>query len=529
MAVWLRIKAYSKAIISAIEEGRVTTKKGLNDYKLRMGGVFSMPALPTNPDILARAKNPSKKLISLLSIKPVRTLSGIAVVAVMVKPHKCPGECIYCPSGIGRKTPKSYTGREPAALRALMFNFSPYRQAMNRIGQLQATGHKTDKIELIVMGGTFLSMPAAYQNHFVKGCIDAVIGRRTGSLREAKTLAENSARRLAGVCYETRPDFCRKQHINRILSLAGTRVELGVQAIDDATYKIINRTHTVRDVVSATARLRDSALKAGYHIMPGLPGQDRDKDLADFRELFSNPDFRPDTLKFYPCMVMDGTELHSMWKRGEYSPLSTEEAAELVAEMKRHVPKYCRVMRVQRDVPSNLIAAGVKKSNLRQIVAEKMREKGVRCRCIRCREAGLSSYKTKKSPDLGKVRVLREEYEASNGTEIFISAEDRANDMLLGFCRLRIPHMPFRKEITAKTALVRELHVYGEALPLHGHSADSFQHMGFGKKLLCEAEKIALEEFCMRRIAVMSALGVRQYYRDNFAYRNSGPYVSKPL
>ncbi|MFH1224452.1 MAG: tRNA uridine(34) 5-carboxymethylaminomethyl modification radical SAM/GNAT enzyme Elp3 [Candidatus Diapherotrites archaeon] len=536
---------FCREILSAISRGRVSGKAELNSLKLEIAKKFRLPSLPTDPDILMHAKKPSPRLRALLSIKPVRSLSGVAVVAVMVKPHKCPGSCIYCPSGIGREMPKSYTGREPAALRALEFNFDPFLQARNRIEQLELTGHSTGKIELIVMGGTFLSTPKAYQDSFVKGALDAIAGgkQKSSTLTQAKKTAERSVRRVVGITYETRPDFCSKHEINRVLSLGGTRVELGVQMPDDAIYGKIKRGHTVKDVVLATSRLKDSALKVCCHIMPGLPGSTPENDLSRFKELFSNPDFRPDMLKFYPCLVMEGTELHKEWRAGNYEPLETQEAAELVAEMKSFIPPYCRVMRIQRDIPSNLVSAGVKKSNLRQLAAEAAKRKGVKCRCIRCREAGLTSYlrgKNAGTETAGTERgagsaaaargakISHLEYEASRGTEIFISADDEKRDLLFGFCRLRIPVAPFRPEITARTALVRELRVYGEALPLGIRKAGAFQHAGLGKKLLADAEETARSQFGMNKMLILSGLGVRPYYRG-LGYRAKGVYMGKAL
>lgn len=524
---------FCREIISVISRGKVRDKRELNNLKLALAKKYRLPSLPTDPDILMHAKNPPKRVRALLSIKPVRSLSGVAVVAVMVKPHKCPGRCIYCPTGIGKEMPKSYTGREPAALRALEFNFDPFLQAQNRIEQLELTGHSTEKIELIVMGGTFLSTPTKYQDNFVKGALDAISGRREKSntltpLTRAKKTAEGSKRRVVGITYETRPDFCSKHEINRVLSLGGTRVELGVQMPDDVVYEKIKRGHTVNDVVLATSRLKDSALKVCYHIMPGLPASNPENDLSRFKELFSNPDFRPDMLKFYPCLVMEGTELHAEWKAGNYSPLETQEAAELVAEMKSFIPPYCRVMRIQRDIPSNLVSAGVKKSNLRQFVAEAAKRRGIKCRCIRCREAGLNSYLNKVHASPHSAKITHMEYAASKGTEIFISADDAKKDLLFGFCRLRIPARPFRPEITARTALVRELRVYGKALPLGARKGGAYQHLGLGKKLLAEAERIASEQFGMKNMLVLSGLGVREYYHC-LGYRTKGAYMGKVL
>ncbi|MBU0662147.1 MAG: tRNA uridine(34) 5-carboxymethylaminomethyl modification radical SAM/GNAT enzyme Elp3 [Candidatus Diapherotrites archaeon] len=522
---------FSREILSAISRNEVRNKHELNSMKLRLAKKFGIRALPTDPDILilARIKNPSAKARAILSVKPVRSLSGIAVVAAMVKPHPCPGKCIYCPSGIENETPKSYTGREPAAMRGLMFKFDPYMQAANRIEQLERTGHSTEKIELIVMGGTFLSMPVRYQNSFVKGLLDAASGKKSKGIAEAKLIAEHAKRRVTGITFETRPDFCSAREINRILGLCGTRVELGVQALDDAIYKKINRGHTVQDVVQATALLKDSALKVLYHVMPGLPGSSPEQDLSHMRELFSNPDYRPDMLKFYPCLVMEGTPLHKEWKRGNYTPLSSEDAAKLLAKAKKYVPRYCRIMRIQRDIPSNLVSAGVRHTNLRQLVEHEAERQGIKCKCIRCREAGLAEYKHGANASASDAKILHEQYEASAGTEVFISAESKGRELLFGFCRLRIPALPFRHEITMQSALVRELRVYGESLPLGTRKKTSYQHTGLGKKLMLEAECLALEKFDARQMLVLSGIGVREYYSKQLGYSLNGAYMAKTL
>ncbi len=527
--IFLTLKAYSLKVIEAIEKNKISTKRQLNLYKLQLSKEFGLKAMPANPDMLSFAKRPSRKLIDLLSIKPVRTLSGIAVVAVMVKPHSCPGRCIYCPNGIEVETPKSYTGKEPAAMRALMFNFDPYSQVKNRIQQLKTTGHKTEKIELIIMGGTFPSTSPHYQKWFVKRCLDAIAEKKSRNLLQAKKHAEKSKNRAIGITFETRPDFCGKKEINRMLFLGGTRVELGVQAVSDSIYRKIHRGHLVKDVIEATQLLKDSAFKVGYHLMPGLYGLTPKEDLRLFERVFSEQQFRPDMLKIYPTLVIEGTGLYKLWKSGHYKPYSTEEAAEFIASVKRFVPKWVRIMRVQRDIPSGFIAAGVTKSNLRQLVEKKLKERGIRCRCIRCREAGLKAKKEKIKARIADAKILKEEYEASNGPEVFISAEDKKTDSLFGFCRLRIPSQPFRKEISEKTALIRELHVYGKELCLGKREKEAIQHRGLGKKLLGEAERIAFEQFDKEKMVVIAGLGVREYYRKNFSYKDDGPYLSRKI
>lgn len=524
----MKEKNYSLEIINAINEGSIASPEQLNKFKLKLAKKFALSSLPSNPTILSYAKHRSRKLLKLLSIKPVRSLSGIAVVSIMPKPFKCPGECVYCPSGWnGADTPKSYTGREPATMRALSNEFDAKKQIQNRITQLQTIGKSTEKIELIVMGGTFPASPLSYQKKFMLECFNAVNEKKTSSLEKAKKMAETSRNRLIGITFETRPDYCRKKEINRMLSFGGTRVELGVQNIDDFIYKKINRGHTVKDVIESTSLLKDSAFKVCYHLMPGLPFSNKRKDLKMFREIFSNPSFKPDMIKIYPCLVIEGTKLYNKWKKKEFTPLSTEKAAELISESKSFFPKWLRVMRIQRDIPSTIVSSGVKHTNLRQLVEKKMKEKGIKCNCIRCREIG---HKKINPSRLKEPKIKVEEYEASNGKEFFISMEDAKNDLLYGFCRLRIPAKPFRKEVSSKSALIRELHVYSQALPLGKKpSALEFQHRGYGRSLLEKAEEIAKAEFNCNKIIVISGIGAKPYYRALNYYRTDGVYLSKSL
>jgi elongator complex protein 3 len=403
-------------------------------------------------------------------------------------------------------------------------------QVTSRIRQLEAIGHVVDKVELIIMGGTFPSTPAGYQEDFVKGCLDALVGINTRSLEEAERRAEASKVRNVGITVETRPDWARSEHVDRMLSMGVTRVELGVQNVYDDIYRIVKRGHTVRDVVDATRVLKDSGLKVGYHLMPGLPGTTFEKDWEGFKRVFTSSDFKPDMIKIYPCLVLKGTEAYEWWKRGEYTPYSTEEATMLVAEVKKIVPPWIRIMRVQRDIPARLVEAGVKKSNLRQLAVKKLEDEGLRCRCIRCREVGHRWLRDKVKPDPENLKILRKTEKASDGVDVFISAEDPINDVLVGYLRLRIPsEEAHRPEIRAEpSAIVRELHVYGSLVPVGRHMAKAWQHKGYGAVLLSEAERITLEDYERRKVVVTSALGTKRYYR-RLGYSSDGPYVSKLL
>ena len=530
-------KAVAREVIERIIAGKIKTSNQLNFEKHIISGKFGFSQLVRNSDILKYALPEEKSRLKLLLKKPMRTASGVAIVAVMSKPHKCPGKCIYCPQG--KDAPKSYTGKEPAARRAKMFEYDPYVQVTRRIGQLDAIGHSTDKVELIIMGGTFPSLSWKYQKDFVKRCLDALNGKTSRTLKRAQEENRRAESRCVGLTIETRPDFCKNEHIDRMLELGATRVELGVQTTSDDIYKKIGRGHNVRDVVAATQLMKDSGLKVVYHIMPGL-FQSPQEDLAMFKKLFSNPDFCPDMLKIYPALVIRGTKLYDLWKAKKYAPLNNADAAELVAKIKGVVPGYVRIMRVQRDIPADEIVAGVTASNLRELAQAKMKELGIKCKCIRCREWGQNQ-----GISIGKLTENVTEYKASGGTEYFISLDDfegresskasserserddKSSGLLFGHLRLRVPAKPFRKELLGKTAIVRELKVFGESVPLGETRKKALQHRGFGKRLMARAEKIAKENGA-GKIAVIAALGTKDYYKK-LGYCDDGVYMSKML
>ena len=366
------LEKFSEEKVKLIEQGKITDKRSLNFQKLRLCKQFAMSTTPSNPDILALAKNSSPKILRILGLKPTRTLSGVAVVAIMPSPYKCPGKCIYCPNSLlpNKKTPKSYTGKEPATMRAINMGFDARKQILNRLKSLRETGHDTTKLELIIMGGTFPSMPLPKQKKFMLSALNAINNKKSNSLETTKKFSETAKKRVVGITFETRPDFCGKKEISRMLDMGGTRVELGVQNPSDEIYRRINRGHSVKDVTTATQLLKDSAFKVTYHFMPGLPGSTAKKDLASIKKIFSNPEFRPDSLKIYPCLVIKDTELFNLWKKGEFEPVSTEQAVKLVSKIKEFVPRHVRIMRIQRDIPHFLVEAGVQKTNLRQMVVE---------------------------------------------------------------------------------------------------------------------------------------------------------------
>ena len=506
------------------------SREDINRIKIEVCRLHRSPTVPPNSDLLQRV--PSSELIRLkplLTGKQIRSASGVTTVAVMPKPYTCPhGKCTYCPGGPDEGVPRAYTGKEPAVMRALQYGYDPYLQVQSRVNQLHAIGHSVDKVELILVGGTFPFLPRTYQEDFVKRCLDALNGVDSTSLEQAKALAESANVRNVGITVETRPDWSRKGHVNHMLSMGVTRVEIGVQSLYDDVYEKIHRDHTVADVVEATRTLKDSGMKVGYHMMLGLPGCDVKRDLDAFRRIFEDPDFRPDMLKIYPCLVTPGTQLHEEWKRGDYTPYSTEQSAQLIAEIKQYVPRWVRIMRIQREIPVDGISDGVKHGNLRQLVQQELAHRNLKCHCIRCREVGINYLESGESPDPERIQLTRFDYQGSGGTDIFLSFEDSEHDILVGYVRVRVPsEKAHRPEIAEQnTAIVRELHVFGQTVPVGDRLAGAFQHMGYGAKLLAEAERISREEYDRRKMLVISALGTKGYY-SRFGYAHDGPYVSK--
>ena len=484
-----------------------------------------------NAEILKYLKKEEKvQFLQILKNKPTRVISGVNVIAVMSAPSKCPhGRCAYCPGGPEYNVPSSYTGHEPATMRGIQNKYDSYLQVQNRINQLKTIGHDVSKVELIVMGGTFPATELKYQQSFIKGCLDAITGIKSQNLQEAQINSEKSEIRNIGIAFETRPDYCKQVHVDQMLELGVTRVELGVQNIYDDIYDLIKRGHTIQDVINATRIAKDSGLKICYHMMPGLPGSNFKRDLEAFKTLFVDTNFKPDMLKIYPCLVIQSAEIYDWWVKGKYKPYTTEEATDLLLEVKTIIPPWIRVMRVQRDIPANLIVDGVKSGNLRQIVFEKMHQRGLKCRCIRCREVGHRMLLHNIAPKTEDIKIVTQRYPASDGLEFFISAEDQENDTLIGHIRLRFPSpKAHRPEIqTDETAMVRELHIYGPVVPLGSKVPSAWQHRGYGKILLEEAEKVS-QENNRTKILITSGLGVREYFKRH-GYEQVGPYMKKTI
>jgi elongator complex protein 3 len=438
--------------------------------------------------------------------KPTKTISGVTPIAVMLPPRKCKhGTCLYCPS---LNVPQSYTPKSPAVLRASQVNYDAYEQIKGRIKAFEIMNHPTDKIELIVMGGTFLEYPKKFQYEFIKNCYDSLNGKISVNLEKAKKLNEISKHRCVALCVETRPDVCIK-YINRLREFGCTRVELGVQIIDDKIYLKIKRGHTVKDVVDATQELKNAGFKIGYHVMPGLPGSNVQKDLKLFKQLFSDERFKPDQLKIYPCQVLQGSKLEEIYWKRKYKPYTKEKIEKILIQMLKFVPRYCRVMRIMREIPPDYLVAGTTRIDLRKEVEKDLRESGSKLKEIRFREVGFAN-KEKLNKDL---RLKITKYKASGGKEYFLEIINK-KDILFGLLRLRI---------FDDKAIIRELHIYGKAISLG--KLGEVQHSGLGKWLMSEAEEI-VKLNKIKKLIVISGVGVREYYRK-LKYRLEKSYMVK--
>jgi elongator complex protein 3 len=551
---------FYKEFIEHLKKNDYSVKK-ITQLKRDLSLKYGLKDIPTNINILfSSTKEDYLELRQKLITKPIRTISGVSPIAIMTKPYPCPhelsgkGPCTMCPGGpksVFGSVPQSYTGKEPASMRAIRNNYDPYLQVFNRLEQYVLLGHNYDKIELILMGGTFPSFPREYQEEFVTYAFKAMndfselflqeddlnyekfkqffelsvaVGNSERTLRIQKkilelksnsTLEDEQKRnetakiRCVALCIETRPDYGFKEHGLEMLKLGCTRVELGVQSVYDPVLEKIKRGHGTKESIQSIKELKDLGFKVAVHYMPGLPLTNYEQDLAGMKELFSNPNYCPDMLKLYPCMVTRGTELYKDYQNGTYHPLDTETAAKLIAEFKPFIPEYCRVIRVQRDIPTYQIEAGVDMTNLRQYMFNKYQPK---CRCIRCREP-----KGKELSDNIKLKIL--EYDASGGKEFFLSLNDEDNDLILGFLRLRFPSN------NPNIAFVRELHVYGQAVKIGEKGI--VQHKGYGKLLMKKAEEI-VQENNKKELFVISGVGVREYYKKlNYHYKDG--YMVKTI
>jgi len=485
----------------------------------------------------------SIQLEQMMVKRSIRTLSGVAIITVLTKPYPCPGSCVYCPFEKGM--PKSYLSSEPAAARAKMLKFDPYEQVARRTEALEMNGHPTGKIELIVKGGSWNAYPTHYQYWFILRCFEAC-NKRKQSLNEKQTdfltikksilkeqkKNETAKHRIIGLTLETRPDLINEKTVMEMRDIGATRIEMGAQSTDDKILKKIQRGHDSLQTKKSMEFLKNAGFKVDLHIMPQLPGTTPKKDLEMMLELFKDPGYRPDMIKVYPCTVLENTVLYDWYKSGEYKPYSNKNLIEIISEFKNQIPYYTRISRLIRDIPSPHIKAGNKLTNLRQDIQKYMGENGMKCRCLRCREVG---HIIEKNNDIKKEapKLFIEKYNTRGGTEYFLSLEDKNRQAVFAFCRLRILD-DFKKTkeeykiFKPYPAYIRELHTYGQLLSFGSKNKQASQHKGMGQKLIKEAEKITTKHKA-KKLAIISGVGVRGYYRQKLGYRLENGYMVKKL
>ena len=461
-----------------------------------------------DPDLLARIR-----------LKPIRTLSGVTTVTVLTKPYPCPAKCVFCPTE--QNMPKSYIADEPGARRAVENNFDPFDQVTSRIEALSSVGHPTDKIELLILGGTWSAYRRDYQEWFIKRCFDAMNQLESDSLEQAFRINENAAHRNVGLVIETRPDEINPAEITWLRRLGVTKVQMGAQSFDDEILRINRRGHTVAQTLHAVSLLRAAGFKIVLHWMPNLLGATPQSDRIDFQRMWDG--FCPDEIKIYPTQLLEHTELYKIWQEGGYQPYTTQELIDLIADIKPTIPRYCRVNRIIRDIPSTYVVEGNKVTSLRQDVHRELQRRGTRCSCIRCREIGKGH--------IDHNHLIRQDiiYPAAYAEEHFLSY-NTDEDKLVGFLRLSLPYQNAPKigiqEIEG-AAMIREVHVYGQSLEVGKDLPGAAQHIGLGTRLLNWAENIAAQHG-YQRMAVISAIGTRQYYL-NRGFQRGKYYLLKEV
>ncbi|MEK6750726.1 MAG: tRNA uridine(34) 5-carboxymethylaminomethyl modification radical SAM/GNAT enzyme Elp3 [Chloroflexota bacterium] len=528
--------ALAHHVLDEIREGS-DVMKALRAHPLEDGYLTKAALVAAyNQMVEAGAIQPDRVLLERIRMKPMRTLSGVTTVTVLTKPYPCPGKCIFCPTDV--RMPKSYLPDEPGAMRALEHQFDPYEQVKARIRALTNLGHPTDKIELLILGGTWSSYRRDYQEWFVGRCFDAMNtplpsasphfapqnGGMEGSgvnLPEVHSQNETAIHRNVGLVIETRPDEINPDEIKWLRHLGVTKVQMGAQSFDDHILEVNKRGHDVESTRKATALLRAAGFKIVLHWMPNLLGATPQSDRDDFAKLWE--DFCPDEIKIYPNQLLANAELYEYWQRGEFHPYSMEDLVELLVDIKPSIPRYCRVNRVIRDIPGNNVVEGNTRTSLRQDIQAIMKKRGTICQCIRCREV------RGKSVDSSTLRLDDHIYKAGFAEEHFISFIT-PEDGLAGFIRLSLPKAGSPatgiSELDDGAALIREVHVYGQSLAVGAEQTGSAQHVGLGTRLLEEAEKVAVENG-YKKLAVIAAVGTRHYYLDRGFERGEYYLVKK--
>src|SRR5215208_4235483 len=526
-------KELARTVLDEIRRGRDVTKT-LRSYPIQGGGYLNKSMLVSiyNEMVAAGEIDEDAHLLERIRMKPMRTLSGVTTVTVLTKPYPCPGKCIFCPTDV--RMPKSYLPDEPGAMRGLEHQFDPYAQVHSRIEQLKSLGHPTDKIELLILGGTWSSYRRDYQEWFIKRCFDAMNATMpdpsvllqgekvgTGALQEAHAFNETTPHRNVGLVIETRPDEITPDELRWLRQLGVTKVQMGAQSLDDRILEINKRGHDVECTRRATALLRAAGFKIVLHWMPNLLGATPESDREDFARLWK--DFCPDEIKIYPNQLLANAELYDYWQRGEFHPYTTEQLIDLIADIKPTIPRYCRVNRVIRDIPSTNVVEGNRRTSLRQDIQDEMKRRGTQCQCVRCREV------RGKTVQADLLRLDDMVYPAGAAEEHFISYVT-PEDKLAGFIRLSLP----RKDAPQTgineldgAALIREVHVYGQSLPVGAEKKGAAQHAGLGTRLIEEAEMIA-KASGFQRMAVISAVGTRGYYLER-GFERGELYLTKNL
>jgi len=507
-------------VLAEVRSGRKVLE-AIRKHPLPGGGYLSKSMLVSAYHRMAESSGlgPDPLLLSRIRMKPVRTLSGVTTVTVLTKPYPCPGKCIFCPTDL--RMPKSYLPDEPGAARALQHNFDPFEQVESRLQALEAVGHPTDKVELLILGGTWSSYRRDYQEWFVQRCFDALNGFQSSSLSEAHHYNETAEHRNVGLVIETRPDHVNPAELAWLRSLGVTKIQMGAQSLDDRILSLNQRGHTVEETAQAVALMRAAGFKIVLHWMPNLLGATIESDRQDFNRLWV--DLCPDEIKIYPTQLLENADLYAYWQRGEYHPYSTPDLTSLLADIKATIPVYCRVNRVIRDIPSTHVVEGNKRTSLRQDAQEEMRRRGTRCRCIRCREVRGQEVHQE------NLRVDDEAFPAGGAEEHFISLTT-TNDQLAAFLRLSLPgdRSPYTGLADLEgAAIIREVHVYGQSLPVGSEITGAAQHIGLGTQLIQLAEVTARQQG-FSRLAVISAIGTRLYYK-NRGFAEGKLYLIKEL
>ena len=517
-----------KAFLSQASKLKIRDEDSLHKLKKRFAHDYGIPlssnfALQkTYEDLMKEGWEGDKELQRLIRKRKIRTLSGVTVITVLTKPYMCPGKCVFCPTEPGM--PKSYLSNEPGAMRAVLDDFHPRDQVKTRLSSLTQQGHETDKIEMIVLGGTWSVYNPRYQTDFIRALYNACNENPGKNLNQAQINNEDAKHRIIGLSLETRPDHITEKEIKRMRMLGCTKVQIGVQHTDNAVLELNKRGECIEDSIRAIRLMKDAGLKIATHLMPNLPGSTPEMDVQMIRDFFSKPEFKPDQLKIYPCVVTPYSELEGWWREGRYKAYSDEVLMEILIEMKKVVPEYVRIERLFRDIPGESILEGSQKTNMRQLLHTRMAREGITCRCIRCREIKADVY----DPESTLLRVL--EYDASEGKEFFLSFNQE--DRLCSLLRLRFSSQSlqgkkhFIKELEG-AALVREIHVYGAQVQVGGEGNPAAQHAGLGRRMLEKAEEIS-KKSGYQKMAVIAGVGTRNYYRK-WGYELEGTYMTKEI